>query len=64
VNKVAKWKKLDKGGYVDKVAKWIKWICGQSGRVDASKGNYLESINKRERVSFLSIFLEYIEDLF
>jgi hypothetical protein len=31
VNKVDKWTKLDKGGYVDKVVMWIKWICGQSG---------------------------------
>jgi hypothetical protein len=37
VNKVAKWTKLDKGGHVDKMVMWIKWICGQSGLVDASK---------------------------
>jgi hypothetical protein len=45
---VANWTKLDIGGYVDKVIMWIKWICGQSGEVDPSKGSYLESINKRQ----------------
>ena len=37
VNKVAKWKKLDKGGQVVKMVMWIKWIFGQSGLVDASQ---------------------------
>ena len=48
MNKVAKWTNLDKGGYVDKVVLWIKWICGKSGQVDPSKGSYLESIKKTQ----------------